>query len=258
MSKQLLKLDKLTKKFGGLTAVENFSMTLEEGELLGLIGPNGAGKTTTFNLISGNLAVTSGNIVYKDDDITDLRPDQIADIGIARTFQNIRLMTGMTVLENMQLAFHIWNDYNILDTIFRTNRFLGKEDQYLKEIDETLKHFNISQYKDEKVDDLPPGIQRKADIARAILLKPNLILLDEPTAGMNPSETDELVNIIKWINKDLNISTILVEHDMRVIMNICPRIIVMEQGDIIAEGNPEHVQSNQKVIEAYLGKSYQI
>jgi branched-chain amino acid transport system ATP-binding protein len=258
MSKQLLKLDKLTKKFGGLTAVQDFSMTLEEGELLGLIGPNGAGKTTTFNLISGNLAVTSGNIIYNGDDITNLRPDQIADIGIARTFQNIRLMTGMTVLENMQLAFHIWNDYNVLDTIFRTNNFVNKEEKYLIEIDETLNHFNILQYKNDKIDDLPPGIQRKADIARAILLKPDLILLDEPTAGMNPSETDELVGIIKWINKELNISTVLVEHDMRVIMNICSRIIVMENGDIIAEGSPEHVQSNKKVIEAYLGKSYQI
>lgn len=258
MTKELLKLDDLTKKFGGLTAVQDFSMTIKKGELLGLIGPNGAGKTTTFNLISGNLPVSSGNIIYKNNDITDLRPDQIAAIGIARTFQNIRLMSGMTILENMQLAFHIWNDYNILDTIFRTNKFINKEKKYLEIIDENLDLFNILEYKNDKVDDLPPGIQRKADIARAILLKPDLLLLDEPTAGMNPSETDELVDIINWVNKDLKISTILVEHDMRVIMNICSRIIVMENGDIIAEGSAEDVQSDKNVIEAYLGKSYQI
>lgn len=256
MSEKILELRDVTKRFSGVVAVQDFCMSLNKGELLGLIGPNGAGKTTTFNLISCNLPVTSGKIYYHGEEITHFTADKIAEIGISRTFQNIRLMAGLTVAENMQIAFHTRNDYNLLDNILRNKRFHTAEMSYNDQIDDVLRHFNIYEYRDEPVDGLAPGIQRKVDIARALLLQPEIILLDEPTAGMNPAETDEMVKIIKWINEELKISIILVEHDMRVIMNICPRIIVMEHGNIIAEGTPEEVQNNESVIEAYLGKSY--
>ncbi len=253
---RILKLENVTKKFGGLTAVSDLTIHLNKGEILGLIGPNGAGKTTTFNLISGTLPVTEGDIIFQNDKITGLSPDEVTNTGIARTFQNIRLMDGLTVAENMRAAFHIREDYSIFDMIFRTDKFTSTEFEYNKEIDKMMGNFNIIEYRDHVVDDLAPGIQRKVDIARALIMKPEIALLDEPTAGMNPAETNELVEIIKWVRNELGISIILVEHDMRVIMGICDRIVVIDQGNQIAQGSAAEIQNNDRVIKAYLGTEY--
>jgi len=250
-----LEIHGLTKHFAGLTAVSNFRIQLEQEELVGLIGPNGAGKTTTFNLMSGFYKCDAGKIVFQGDDITNLSADKIAKKGLARTFQNIRLMENLTVAENLQAAFHSRLHYTFFETIFQTSRFRKQERWMKDEIQHILHLLDLDAVRAEIATDLPYGQQKKVGIARALALQPRTLLLDEPAAGLNTRETDELVQEILRIKKEFDLSIILVEHDMKVIMGICERIIVMDEGVIIAEGTPKEVQNNEDVINAYLGIS---
>lgn len=254
----LLSVEKLTKSFGGLTAVSNVSMNIEKGELIGLIGPNGAGKTTFFNLITGVYAPTSGSIKLNTDgnvkEIGGLKPYNVTKVGLARTFQNIRLFKDLTVLDNIRIAMHQNVDYTFFSGIFRSNKFYEEEERLKKEAEELLDIFNLSHKKQELAKNLPYGEQRHLEIVRAMATKPVLLLLDEPAAGMNPNETAHLTETIAKIRKEYNLTVLLIEHDMSLVMKICERIYVLNYGAMIASGKPEEVKNNKRVIEAYLGE----
>lgn len=250
----LLQVDGLTKRFGGLTAVADFSFRLFQGELVGLIGPNGAGKTTVFNLITGLLKPDKGRVLFRGENLVGKPPHQVSTRGLVRTFQNIRLMSGMTVDENLRPAFHHKLSYSLLSSMLDTPDFRRAEAWVDDTIANVLDRLGISQYGKMNVDDLPYGIQRKVEIARALCLEPAVLLLDEPTAGLNPKEVDEIIRIIYYLREELGISLIVIEHNMRVIMTICTRIVVMNEGEIIAEGSPAQIQSNQDVARVYLGE----
>jgi len=250
----MMQVNKLTKLFGGLKAVSNLDFELYQGELLGLIGPNGAGKTTVFNLITGLLKPNKGQIFFRNQNIVEWPPHLISSNGIARTFQNIRLMSGMTVKENIRPAFHQRIKYSFLSSIFRTPSFISKEIDMEKNIEEVLSMLHISEYANQLVEDLPYGIQRRIEIARALCLEPEILLLDEPTAGLNQKEAIEIVELIKDLLNKRNITMIVIEHNMRVIMSICSRIIVINQGQIMATGIPAEIQKNNEVIRVYLGE----
>jgi branched-chain amino acid transport system ATP-binding protein len=243
----------LEKRFGGIRAVCEYDVLVRPGELLGLIGPNGAGKTTVFNLLSGVLKPTSGRILLKGQDITGLRPDQNARLGIARTFQNIRLFQNLSVSDNIKVAFHMRRGKGFWSTL------LGLPAQRRAERDmdgramEHLSQLGLSGLKNEMAGNLPYGLQRRVEIARALAAGPNLLLLDEPAAGMNPHETEELVEIIRDIHRRLNLAIFLVEHDMSVVMAVSERIQVLDQGRVLAEGPPEVIRNDPRVIAAYLG-----
>jgi len=254
MEEKVLVTQNLTKRFGGLVAVSSFSFYVREGELLGLIGPNGAGKTTVFNLLTGILKPNDGKVYFCDENITMLPPHEIARRGLIRTFQNIRLMPGLSVKENLFPAFHLGLRYSLLEAIFHTRGFRIAEGEMQGSIYSTLELLGISEYADVEVSDLPYGIQRKVELARALCLRPKLLLLDEPTAGLNPREANEIVDLINMLWKERNLSMVVIEHNMQVIMSICQRIVVMDQGKIIAEGPPEEIQRNPLVIKAYLGE----
>lgn len=249
----LLAVEGLEKRFGGIRAVCEYDVLVRPGELLGLIGPNGAGKTTVFNLLSGVLKPTSGRILLKGQDITGLRPDQNARLGIARTFQNIRLFQNLSVSDNIKVAFHMRRGKGFWSTL------LGLPAQRRAERDmdgramEHLSQLGLSGLKNEMAGNLPYGLQRRVEIARALAAGPNLLLLDEPAAGMNPHETEELVEIIRDIHRRLNLAIFLVEHDMSVVMAVSERIQVMDQGRVLAEGPPEVIRNDPRVIAAYLG-----
>ncbi|MDD2379683.1 MAG: ABC transporter ATP-binding protein [Aminobacterium colombiense] len=245
---------KLTKSFGGLNAVSDLTFDLDNGEILGLIGPNGAGKTTVFNLLTGVLKVTSGTVHLDNDNITNKPPHQITSMGITRTFQNLRLMKGMTMVENLKPAFHLNDGYNYLDSFLQTRRYREVEQGILDKIYETLELLQISKYAEIMVDDLAYGVLKKLELARALLYEPQILLLDEPAAGLNPIETDEIMDIIRMIHNRSKMGIIVVEHNMKVVMGISHRIIVMNQGSLIAQGVPSEIQSNEKVIKAYLGE----
>ena len=257
----LLNINKLSISFGGLRAVSDFTFELYKGELAGLIGPNGAGKTTIFNIISGIYAPTEGEISFWDRRgkihiIGKKSPAALNHIGIARTFQNIRLFSKMTVEENVLIALHSQRKMNPLDAIFRTRRF--REDEYsMKEkAEELLSLFKIEEKKHELAQNLPYGEQRKLEIVRALASNPSLLLLDEPAAGMNPQESYDLMDFIVSIRDKFKICILVIEHHMQVVMGICERIYVLDYGITIAEGNPTEIQKNQKVIDAYLGVEY--
>jgi len=250
----LFQIEHLTLYFGGLRAVHDFNLTLEPGELVGLIGPNGAGKTTVFNLVCGVYKPTEGNIYLNEASLGGLMPHQITARGIARTFQNIRLWNTMTVLDNIRIAHHYLLGYGLLSAVFRTKHYWDQQDKITKMAMDLLAMFDLQDYAFELVKNLPYGQQRRVEIARALAARPNILLLDEPAAGMNPGEIQELVKFIRWIHREFKLTIWVIEHQMEVIMNLCERITVLDFGQILAEGTPRQIQDNPKVIKAYLGE----
>ncbi len=251
MKDTVLKIENLTMQFGGVTAVDNFSMEISKGEIVALIGPNGAGKTTAFNAVTGVYQPTAGRIVLLDKDITGLRPDEVTGLGVARTFQNIRLFSSMTVFENVLTAHHLRRTSNIFSATFRLNR--AEEKRMRDETDALLRQVGLYDLRDEIATSLPYGKQRLLEIVRALATKPKLLLLDEPAAGMNPQETDELGEFIKRIRSEFDLTVFIIEHHMNLVMKISDRIYVIEFGKQIAEGVPEEIRNDPTVIEAYLG-----
>jgi branched-chain amino acid transport system ATP-binding protein len=249
----LLKIDEISMQFGGLRAVNNFSLSLHAHNLQGLIGPNGAGKTTVFNMITGVYTPTAGKIYFDDQEITGLEPHEINHIGISRTFQNIRLFPSLTVLDNVRIAYHTHAGYNMIDGILHNKRFHAKERELTEKTQAFLEIFNLQDRQGTIAKNLPYGEQRRLEIARALAAEPKLLLLDEPAAGMNPAEVVSLMDLIHFIRDRFDLTILLIEHQMRVVMGVCERITVMDFGEVIARGDPAEIQSNQRVIEAYLG-----
>lgn len=251
---ELLKVDNVSMVFGGLRAVSNLSMHIGEGELIGLIGPNGAGKTTAFNMITGVYTPTEGKVYFNGQQSSGKKSYQVTQMGMARTFQNIRLFSELSVIDNVKIAYNMHVTYNLADAIVRDGKYLSEEEFITQKALDLLKIFHLEEEAHEVAKNLPYGKQRRLEIARALATEPKLLLLDEPAAGMNPQETKELMEMIRWIRKEFNLSILLIEHDMGLVMGVCERIYVLEYGMKIAEGTPDEIKQNARVIEAYLGE----
>jgi len=249
----IIEINEICKSFGGLKAVNKVSIKVQEGIIHGIIGPNGAGKTTLFNILTGNLLGDSGEVYFKGKKITHISPEKVVRLGIARTFQNIKLFKYMTVLDNVKIGFHTQTKTRFWDAIFHTLNYKRDEKLIVEKGLEVLKRVGLSNLAYDYALNLPYGSQRKLEIARALAANPCLLLLDEPTAGMNPVETNQIIEFIKKLNKE-GLTILVIEHNMKVIMNVCNEITVLNQGKIICEDTPKEVQSNKNVIEAYLGK----
>lgn len=254
MSNSLLKVENISRYFGGLKAVEKVSFEVLEGSLYGLIGPNGAGKTTLFNVITGVYEPSNGEVYLRGQKIAAKKPYEIAKLGMTRTFQNIRLFKNLSVLENVMVAADLHKTSSLLSTIFQTTAFLANEKKLKQKSMDLLNYFDLADLAHEKSSSLPYGAQRKLEIVRALATDPKIILLDEPAAGMNNSETEKLMQTLESVRKDFKIALLLIEHDMKLVMGICERIAVLDQGEKIAEGNAAEIRASDKVIEAYLGK----
>lgn len=254
MAETVLKANNISMVFGGLHAVENFSIEIKQGELVGLIGPNGAGKTTVFNMLTGVYIPTSGTIELRGHDVTKMNPHNRVKIGISRTFQNIRLFKRMSVLENVTLSSNVHMSYSIFDGIFKTKKYWEQEDKATAEAMEILEVLGLTEFADEQAQNLPYGKQRKLEIARALASHPAILCLDEPAAGMNPTETEELMETIKIVREKYNTAILLIEHDMKLVMGICEWIKVISFGKEIATGTPDEIKNNKEVITAYLGE----
>jgi len=253
VSETLLKIDNVSKSFGGLTAVKDYSLDLPKGKIYGLIGPNGAGKTTIFNLITGILKVSQGNIYYKGTDITNWRPDQRARIGINRNFQTLRLFKELTVLENVKISRHMHLDYSLLRVIINSPKFLRKERELTQFCEEILSMFELIDFKDTLASELPYGHQRKLDIVRAVVTGSDLILLDEPSAGMNSFEAERLSELLTEVWKKYSLTIVIVEHRMPFVLGLSEHVQVLDHGMTIAEGPPREIRHDPIVIQAYLG-----
>lgn len=249
----LLEVKDMTQYFGGLCAVTDFSVTFAGGELMGLIGPNGAGKTTVFNLISGFYQPSRGDIVFKGTNTRGLKPHKVTGLGIARTFQNIRLWFDMSVLDNILVSQYYHLGYSLWDCFVRSHRYLRREAEMRTWAMEILEALDLAQFADELPGNLPYGIQRRVEIARALSTKPDLLMLDEPAAGLNSADVEGLIKLIAWIHKEFKLSIWMIEHQMDVVMSLCTWIKVIDFGATIAEGTPKEIRENPVVIKAYLG-----
>lgn len=255
----VLEANGISMVFGGLRAVTDFSIAMEAGELVGLIGPNGAGKTTIFNMLTGVYTPTKGEIhltsrAGEPVRTNGKRPFQITRLGVARTFQNIRLFKDLSVIDNVLIALHYNVKYRVVDAVLRTPRYAREEEAIRKEAMDLLSIFRLEDKADVRAKNLPYGEQRKLEIARALATKPALLLLDEPAAGMNPQETEDLMHLIRSIRDDFHLTVLLIEHDMNLVMGICERILVLDYGQTIAAGTPEEIRNDPAVIKAYLGE----